>query len=613
MRKQRRMPLAYRNNFRVSGSSAAAASFSATLLSSLIPQVFTGSSTPTFTRATTAYVTDFEGLLKQVPSGASRHTGARYVRNLVLTKSEDMTAASWTSSNTTKTATTTTATAINGITYNYSGAPLGAGTYTLRVKLARLVGTGDIQLSIDNAAFTTVAITATPTVYSITTTTAFTGIYALLRFAVSGDSVSATEWQLERVDGQTITAPSEYVSVGVLSAPFHGAGVDGVKYFATQNGNTVSSNVVTEATGAAISSSTLLGYQAEGARTNLCLQSQTFGTNRTPQAVTVTSDTTVAPDGTTTADTLTTTGTNNIASVYQGGVVANTTTQTFSCYVKAGTCSYPYLMIQGSVAQNFVCKVFDLTGGTLGETKLGTNTGTLTDATITAVGSGGWYRITMTGQITDATRYFLVGLASAATGNTFNVLGDIIVPGTPNITLRVWGAQAETAAFASSYIPTTTVAVTRNADVLTYACASNLDLTVGTAVITYTPVNATPGIVSLIANANGGQEILTPRTDSGSVSLQTYDGTNNPVWTVSAFAANTTCKVATAWSGVTQQSYKDGALGTAAATTFDGNFSFGANFGVAHEGGGRQPFGPVKNLVIYTTRKTNAECQALTT
>lgn len=57
----------------------------------------------------------------------------------------------------------------------------------------------------------------------------------------------------------------------------HGANVDGVKYFTTLNGNTVNSNVLTEATGAAISSSTLKGYFAEGAATEFSGYSADIG------------------------------------------------------------------------------------------------------------------------------------------------------------------------------------------------------------------------------------------------------------------------------------------------------------------------------------------------
>lgn len=62
-------------------------------------------------------------------------------------------------------------------------------------------------------------------------------------------------------------------SVSVKNADL-GAGVDGVKYFATENGNSVASNVVTEGTGAAISGIALL---MEPAATNYADNTETFG------------------------------------------------------------------------------------------------------------------------------------------------------------------------------------------------------------------------------------------------------------------------------------------------------------------------------------------------
>ena len=74
-----------------------------------------------------------------------------------------------------------------------------------------------------------------------------------------------TKWQLEEVTGQTIHAPSEYVSTGVESAPYHGDNIDGVKTFTTLNGNTVASTgIVTEATGPEISSSTAQFAELDG-------------------------------------------------------------------------------------------------------------------------------------------------------------------------------------------------------------------------------------------------------------------------------------------------------------------------------------------------------------
>ena len=85
--------------------------------------------------------------------------------------------------------------------------------------------------------------------------------------AVGTETIKARKFQLEDITGRADqTTPSEYVSVGVLSAPYHGAGVDGVKFFDT------------DLDGNPIAASTLKGYLAEPAATNLCLQSQTFGT-----------------------------------------------------------------------------------------------------------------------------------------------------------------------------------------------------------------------------------------------------------------------------------------------------------------------------------------------
>ena len=58
--------------------------------------------------------------------------------------------------------------------------------------------------------------------------------------------------QLEDVTGQSIQTPSEYVSTNVLTgAPYHGACVDGVKYFDT------------DINGTPIPDSTLKGFRCE--------------------------------------------------------------------------------------------------------------------------------------------------------------------------------------------------------------------------------------------------------------------------------------------------------------------------------------------------------------
>jgi hypothetical protein len=134
--------------------------------------------------------------------------------------------------------------------------------------MSRISGSGNIQLTLDNASFTTVTLTTADQVFSINQA-GLTNPNFGIRIVTNGDSINATQIQLENVVGQSNQNPSEYVSVGVLSSPFQGANVDGVQYYATQNGNSVSSNVVTEATGALISSAIRGGFLPEPAATDL--------------------------------------------------------------------------------------------------------------------------------------------------------------------------------------------------------------------------------------------------------------------------------------------------------------------------------------------------------
>jgi len=251
-------------------------SFQADLKSTLDLQAGVGK--PTFTRATIATVIDFEGLIKNVKSGEARFEGARRVENLITTNTNSLSSA---------------LTAIGAsppTVTNQTGVTLPDGTVG-QVRQVVWPASGDAR----------VRLTATGTgvggsyVGSVWFKNASGGIWARISPAVAirtgtiyidfihslMSGYGATDYvafgMMEDVTGQANQNPSEYVSTGVkTSAPYHGANVDGVKYFTTYNGNTVSSNVVTEATGANIPDATLHGYVAEGARTNLLTNSNNF-------------------------------------------------------------------------------------------------------------------------------------------------------------------------------------------------------------------------------------------------------------------------------------------------------------------------------------------------
>jgi hypothetical protein len=203
------------------------------------------------------------------------------------------------------------------------------------------------------------------------------------------------------------------------------------------------------------------GLLIEEQRTNSWTYSEDFGNAAwTKGGATVSTNTTTAPTGASVADSLiedSSTGQHRVYRAISG--TTNTNPYTVSFFAKADTRTRIYVGIAESPTFSRQGNaVFDLSSGTVAFVNTGANGATGGAATITNVGNG-WYRCayTLTLGGTDTSIFSDINLVS--TGTTITYTGN----GTSG--LFIWGAQLEAGAFATSYIPTTTTALTRNADV----------------------------------------------------------------------------------------------------------------------------------------------------
>lgn len=206
------------------------------------------------------------------------------------------------------------------------------------------------------------------------------------------------------------------------------------------------------------------GVTTAKAEENLFFQSQDF-TNATYWAtntasVSYTANTTVAPDGTTTADTMTAavgTGTRFGSGTGIYGIISGLV-YTASLFVQAGTDTVVQLLFPtGQFGANAYAN-FDLSAGTVG------SVGASATATISSAG-GTWYRCSITATAT-ASSTSSIGVGFAFTGNNSSAarLPSITTVGTE--TLILWGAQLEQRSSVTSYTATTTQQITNYVPVL---------------------------------------------------------------------------------------------------------------------------------------------------
>jgi hypothetical protein len=215
------------------------------------------------------------------------------------------------------------------------------------------------------------------------------------------------------------------------------------------------------------------GILIENNRTNLFPNSAAFNLWNTTNT-TMTANTTASPDGTTSADTWTR---NSTANSYIGQAYTKTgsaITYAETVYAKQNVGNYVAIRMQGAYPAR-ADMVVNLNTGTISTAANATSGFTSASGNIQNVGNG-WYRITLTATTdTDTTVKMYISFNSG--GGVLDATDTV-----SNSSGYLWGAQLEQGAPATSYIPTTTVAVTRGSDVFTIPTGSWYNQSVGTAV-----------------------------------------------------------------------------------------------------------------------------------
>lgn len=192
------------------------------------------------------------------------------------------------------------------------------------------------------------------------------------------------------------------------------------------------------------------GLLIEETRSNICIRSSELNTGWSANAVNVTPNSTASPSGSVDADSVTAlVGSAQHRLTSTQGTVSSGVSVTHSVFAKANT--HSFLQLHDTGTGTFYAN-FDLSNGTV------TAVSPANGATITSYGNG-WYRCTLTlttGATVSGGAVTIIPDGAAARNPTWTAAG--------TESIYAWGYQIEVGAFATSYIPTTTTSLTRNAD-----------------------------------------------------------------------------------------------------------------------------------------------------
>jgi hypothetical protein len=274
--------------------------------------------------------------------------------------------------------------------------------------------------------------------------------------------------------------------------------------------------------------------------------------------------------------------------------VLSGTTYTTSFYAKKGVGIEAIYFYQSD--GNRIAK-FNLNNGSYIGNAAGNGYGSFTSYSSKSVGNG-WYRFTATYSSTTTSTQFVIGVSS----NTNDVVTQIQGNGTDYV--YVWGLQYEAGNYSTSYIPTTSASVTRNADLISKTGISSLiGQTEGTMFFDIVfPQNTTPSYIGISDGATSNRLIL--GCEFGTFFTFGYGYSTLPL------SINTPYKIALAYNSTNMKIYANGSL----IATVLGSVPSGMNRFAFDSGGNTQHLiASVKSAALWKTKLSDTQLAQLTT
>ena len=556
-----------------------------------------GSGDLTFTRASTATRVNSDGLIETSPVN-------------LLQQSETFENATWTKDG--LTVTTNTTVAPNGTTTAdtftegsasgqhriYQVSAQSTNIYTISVYVKNITGTR--QAYIDLGPVTGFFNFASETTYSASGIASFenvgNGWYRFSLTTATAITPSTVYMGLGQSNSET------YTGNGTSAIAFYGAqlniGATAKPYFPTTDRLNVPR---IDYTGGGCGSLLL-----EKQSTNLVTYSSEFDNAAwTKNELTLTANYATSPDGTQNADRAMETAASAYHDILGSFSATSGTIYTASCFVKSAGRDLIYIYITTGAA---AAVKFNVSTGVV----LGTALGTIVSSKITNYGNG-WYRCEVSytaGATTTGT--IAVSTTNSTALSLSSYAGDITKG------ILIYGYQVEASSYATSYIPTTSTAVTRVADACYKTGISSLiGQTEGVIFIDVLAsgqniVGTTYGFFYIFGDAaNNMQSYYISGTlyvyivENGSVVINTSVSTT--------ITANTRYKIALAYKSGQYAVYVNGAqvlVNTASAIPpmSQFNLSLSSGFGAASADTDNK----FNQVILYTTRLTNDQLADLT-